>query len=107
MRTKVFRVVVLAMVIVIAATACGPTTTTVAPATQTPVAQPPVTQPTALSPTVTPAPFIFGMLLVGTHNDSGYSNAHYDAGLYVEQHIPNSKMLFSTMSIPALQPIPD
>jgi len=95
MRTKFYKVTILAMILVIAATSCGSPAT----ATQPPVIQPPVTQPTAVPPTAVPSsptaqPFIFGMLLVGTHNDSGYSNAHYDAGLYVEQHIPNSKMLY-------------
>ena len=36
----------------------------------------------------------FGMVLVGAKNDHGWSQAHYDAGLYVEQKIPGSKMLY-------------
>lgn len=75
MRTKVFKVTLLAMILVMVATACGsPATATPAPAT--------------------PEPFIFGMLLVGAHNDQGWSQAHYDAGLYIEQNIPNTKMLY-------------
>ena len=38
--------------------------------------------------------FTFGMLLVGTHNDQGWSQAHYDAGLYIENKIPGAKMLY-------------
>ena len=33
-------------------------------------------------------PFTFAMLLVGPFNDRGWSQAHYDAGLYVESKLP-------------------
>ena len=36
--------------------------------------------------------FTFGMLLVGPYNDQGYSQAHYDAGLYVQEMVPGAKM---------------
>jgi simple sugar transport system substrate-binding protein len=36
----------------------------------------------------------FGMLLVGPHNDHGWSEAHYNAGLYLEQKIPGAKMVY-------------
>jgi simple sugar transport system substrate-binding protein len=36
----------------------------------------------------------FGMVLVGAKNDHGWSQAHYDAGLYVEQHVAGAKMLY-------------
>jgi len=32
-------------------------------------------------------PFTFGLLLVGPYNDRGWSQAHYDAGLYVEKKL--------------------
>ncbi|KAF0106703.1 MAG: simple sugar transport system substrate-binding protein [Anaerolineaceae bacterium] len=38
--------------------------------------------------------FTFGMILVGPHNDHGWTQAHYDAGLYVEQQIPGAKMIY-------------
>jgi len=38
--------------------------------------------------------FTFGMLLVGPYNDKGYSQAHYDAGLYVEKTVPGAKMIY-------------
>ena len=38
--------------------------------------------------------FIFGMLLVGAHNDNGWSQATFDGGLYAEQQIPNAKMIY-------------
>lgn len=38
--------------------------------------------------------FVFGMLLVGPYNDKGYSEAHYNAGLYVEQNVPGTRMIY-------------
>ena len=49
-------------------------------------------------------PFIFGMLLVGPHNDRGWSQAHYDAGLYVERKLPGVKMLYLDKVNPADRP---
>lgn len=37
---------------------------------------------------------ILGMLLVGPYNDHGWSQAHYDAGLYVQEKIPGSEMIY-------------
>ena len=47
-------------------------------------------------PTEEPEPeeFIFGLLMVGPYNDRGWSQAHYDAGLYVEENIPGAKMIY-------------
>jgi simple sugar transport system substrate-binding protein len=36
---------------------------------------------------------IFGVVLVGPKDDHGWSEAHYNAGLYVEENLPGSKML--------------
>lgn len=40
-----------------------------------------------------PKEFKFGMLLVGPYNDRGWSQAHYDAGKYVESKIPGAVMV--------------
>ena len=50
------------------------------------------------------APFIFGMLMVGPYNDRGWSQAHYDAGKYVEQKLPGSRMLYIDKVNPADRP---
>ena len=97
MRKNVLTIALLAMTIVLVLTACGPAATTVAPATSVPPTSVPSTQVAATLPpvpTVTPAPFVFGMLLVGAKNDNGWSQATYDGGLYVEQQIAGSKMLY-------------
>jgi simple sugar transport system substrate-binding protein len=41
-----------------------------------------------------PEEFIFGILMVGPYNDKGWSQAHYEAGLYVEENIPGTKMIY-------------
>ena len=46
------------------------------------------------------SPFVFGLVLVGPQNDHGWSQAHYDAGQYVEKNVPGTKML----SFPSLNP---
>lgn len=49
-------------------------------------------------------PFVFGLLLVGPYNDKGWSQAHYDAGLYVERTVPGTKMLYIDKVNPADRP---
>ena len=48
-------------------------------------------------------PFVFGMLLVGPYNDHGWSQAHYEAGQYVEQKL-GAKMLYVDKVNPADRP---
>lgn len=49
-------------------------------------------------------PFLFGMLLVGPYNDRGWSQAHYEAGLYVERKAPGTKMIYLDKVNPADRP---
>lgn len=39
-------------------------------------------------------PFIFGLLMVGFHQDNGRSQTLFEAGKYVEKKIPGTKMIF-------------
>ena len=48
--------------------------------------------------------FIFGILLVGPYNDRGWSQAHYDAGHYVEKQVPGTKMIYIDKVNPADRP---
>lgn len=45
-------------------------------------------------PTEEATEWTFGLLLVGPYNDHGWSQAHYEAGQYVEKNIPGSKMVY-------------
>ncbi|WP_300162091.1 BMP family ABC transporter substrate-binding protein [Solidesulfovibrio sp.] len=49
-------------------------------------------------------PLTFGMLLVGPYNDKGYSQAQYEGGKYVEEHVPGAKMLYLDKLNPADRP---
>jgi len=85
------------VVLVLVLSACGTPATSTQGSVTTPAATgaffiPPLETSTPTEAPTTP-PFVFGMLLVGAHNDSGWSQAHYDAGLYVEHNI-NAKMLY-------------
>ena len=37
--------------------------------------------------------FLFGVVLVGPKDDHGWSQAHYDAGLYVQEKVPGARMI--------------
>ncbi|MGV8025320.1 MAG: BMP family protein [Anaerolineaceae bacterium] len=37
---------------------------------------------------------VFGLLMVGAYNDKGWSQANYDAGLYVEENVPGTEMVY-------------
>ncbi|MEW6092615.1 MAG: BMP family ABC transporter substrate-binding protein, partial [Chloroflexota bacterium] len=38
--------------------------------------------------------FTFGIVLVGPYNDHGWTQAHYEAGLYIEENIPGATMIY-------------
>ena len=46
-------------------------------------------------------PFIFGLLLVGPHNDQGLNQAHFQGGQYVVKNVPGTKMIFIDRVNPA------
>jgi simple sugar transport system substrate-binding protein len=48
--------------------------------------------------------YTFGLLLVGPYNDHGWSQAHFDAGKYVEKMIPGTKMIYIDKVNPADRP---
>jgi len=45
--------------------------------------------------------FVFGLLMVGPYNDKGWSQAHYEAGHYVERNVPGTKMIYIDKVNPA------
>lgn len=46
----------------------------------------------------------FGVVLVGPRNDHGWSQAHYEGGLYVEENLPGSEMILFESLNPADKP---
>ena len=49
-------------------------------------------------------PLKFGVILVGPKNDRGWSQAHYEGGLYVEENLEGSEMILFELLNPADKP---
>jgi simple sugar transport system substrate-binding protein len=91
MRKTLLQIALLLTVFSLVLSACQSATEAPAP-TDVPAVEEPVEQPAE--------PFVFGMLLVGPYNDNGWSQAHYEAGLYVEEKF-NAKMIYIDKVNPA------
>ncbi len=48
----------------------------------------------AVTPLAAQEEFVFGVILVGPESDHGWSQAHFEAGHYVEASIPGTRMVF-------------
>jgi len=48
--------------------------------------------------------FTFGLLMVGPYNDHGWSQANFDGGKYVENHVPGTKMIYLDKVNPSDRP---
>lgn len=81
-------------------TACQP-----APAEVEPVADEVVAEDTGVEEEAeAEEEFVFGMILVGPKNDRGWSQAHYEGGLYVEEKLANARMIVFESLNPADKP---
>ncbi|MCE1253930.1 MAG: BMP family ABC transporter substrate-binding protein [Anaerolineae bacterium] len=112
MKKSVFRILALMVVASMLLVACAPAATpapapTAAPAAAEPTAAPAAAEPTAApaaaEPTAAPAAaegqyqipdivegkFNVAFVLIGPHDDGGWSEAHYDGIKYVEENVPN------------------
>ena len=50
------------------------------------------------------APIVFGVVLVGPHNDHGWSEAHYIAAQYAKAHVPGARLISVDSVNPAAKP---
>ncbi|MCL5734460.1 MAG: BMP family ABC transporter substrate-binding protein [Actinobacteria bacterium] len=88
----------LILTVALLAAACGSTpeesttSTTIAPSTTSTSTA--ATESTTTTAGQTSQEFVFGMLFVGPYNDHGWSQAHYEAGTYVESKLPGAKMIY-------------
>jgi basic membrane protein A len=87
MRKSLSFVFVLLTVFSLALSACGGGNATQAPATQAPATEAPTGG--LQIPDVESGKFNVAMVLLGPHNDGGWSQAHYEGLLYVEKNVPN------------------
>ena len=60
--------------------------------------------PEAEEPPAEGEEIVFGLVLVGPRNDHGWSQAHYEGGLYVEQNLPGARMIVFESLNPADKP---
>ncbi len=44
------------------------------------------------------------MVLVGSRDDAGWSQANYEGGLFVEKNLPGSRMIYVEKANPSDQP---
>lgn len=47
----------------------------------------------AIAPAVAQDEFVFGMVMVGSRSDQGWNQAHYEAGLYIEENVEGARMI--------------
>jgi simple sugar transport system substrate-binding protein len=108
------KILFLAIVMMMVLSACGAPATEAPAATQPPAetdppaaTEAPATEaPATEAPNATEAPageFTFGMLLVGPYNDRGYSQAHYEGGLYAAEKL-GANMIYLDKVNPADRP---
>jgi len=104
MRNLFARLAILALALMLVLSACGgqPAATEEAPAA-TDAAPAATDVPAATDAAPAAEPLTFGMLLVGPYNDNGWSQAHYEAGKYVEEQL-GAKMLYLDKVNPADRP---
>lgn len=97
-RARLSLLALLAALAVVAA-ACGGGEEEAAPEEEAPAA------PESPAEEAPPAePFKFGMILVGPNNDRGWSQAHFEAGKYVEENLPGAEMIWIDKVNPADRP---
>ncbi len=105
MRKNIARLAYIALALMFVLAACG----TPAPVeTEAPAAATEAPAVATEAPVVaTEAPvaeqFVFGLLMVGPYNDNGWSQAHYEAGLYLEEKL-GAKMVYLDKVNPADRP---
>ncbi|MGD2253294.1 MAG: BMP family ABC transporter substrate-binding protein [Anaerolineales bacterium] len=100
---KIWGLLSLAAILSLFVAACGGPAAT---PTQPEPTEPPSVEETEepVAPPEEPEPFIFGMILVGPKNDHGWSQAHYEGGLYVEENMPGAQMIVFESLNPADKP---
>lgn len=95
--TKCWFVILAALVIVtLVATACAPAASTPVPAGEPAAATPEPAESTGglQIPDVQEGKLNVAAVLIGPHDDGGWSQAHYDGLTYIEQNVPNTHVAY-------------
>ena len=98
---KLWRVISLLMTASIVLAACAGPATTAAPTAPPaePTAVPEPTEPPEVVggfqiPAIEEGKFNVGMVLIGPHDDGGWSQAHYEGLLFVEENVPDTHVAY-------------
>ena len=96
MSKKLWSLIAVLLVLSMLVTACAPAA---APATQAPVAAATTAPAPAAAgqfqiPDIQEGKFNVGMVLIGPHDDGGWSQAHYEGLKYLEQNMPNAHVAY-------------
>ncbi len=111
-KTKMWHLMALLLAAGLILSACA-TPTTPAPTAPPPTTAPQVTEEPTAVPEVTEEPtspppaeeeFVFGILHVGPYNDRGWSQAHHEAVLYVQEKLSGTKYIYIDKVNPADRP---
>ncbi len=105
MRKNFTRLAYIALALMFALAACGTPApaATEAPAAATEAPAAATEAPAAATEAPAAEQFVFGLLMVGPYNDNGWSQAHYEAGLYLEEKL-GAKMVYLDKVNPADRP---
>jgi len=109
---KMWKVIAILVILTLALAACGqpvadePAVEEPAaeePAAEEPAAEEPAAEEPAVGgfeiPAVEDGMFNIAMVLIGPHDDGGWSQAHYDGLLYVEENVDNTHVAFIELDI--------
>jgi simple sugar transport system substrate-binding protein len=94
----------LALLVAVGIVMAGCTPTTTEPSYYDAPGVDPTEAPEPPAPADDVEPLVFGMILVGPKNDRGWSQAHYEGGLYIEEHLEGSRMIVFESLNPADKP---
>jgi basic membrane protein A len=95
-RTKLWGILALVIALAMFLAACGPAPTAAPQAAPTQAAAAP-TEPPAVGlqiPDVEAGKFNVAAVLIGPHDDGGWSQAHYDGLQYLAQNVPNTHVAY-------------
>lgn len=87
-KVLVFLVIVFSLVLSACSTPAAETPAAEAPAAEAPAAEAPASEGFQI-PDVVDGKFNVGMVLIGPHNDGGWSQAHYEGLEYIAANVPN------------------
>ena len=98
------RIFWLALLLVAALFALAACSGAAQPTAEEPAAEEPMEEEPAAEEPMEEEPFVFGVILVGPQNDHGWSQAHYEGGVYAEENVDNSQMIVFESLNPADKP---